>query len=95
MNQFDDLVARLRKASMSECTCNATCCCDCMCGGAMWRDRYSDDSADTIERLSTEVDRWKSLCERVMDYQLGSSDWQDIRIAYDLLLEDYNAQRSS
>lgn len=50
---------------------------------------------DEVERLYAEVDRWKSLCERVMDYKLGSSDWQDIRIAYEMALEDYNAQRSS
>jgi uncharacterized protein (DUF885 family) len=51
--------------------------------------------ADEIKRLRVEVDRWKSLCERAMAYQLGLSDWQDIRISYDTALGDYNAQRSS
>lgn len=48
-----------------------------------------------ITQLRVEVDRWKSLCERAMAYQLGLSDWQDIRISYDMALEDHNAQRSS
>lgn len=51
-------------------------------------------AADEIERLRTEVDRWKSLCERVLDYRLGSTDWQDIRVAYEIALSDYENRKN-
>lgn len=51
-----------------------------------------NESADEIDRLRAEVDVWKSLCERTISYQIGS-DWQDIRLTYEIALKDYHAQR--
>lgn len=53
-----------------------------------------ESAADEIERLRADVDRWKSLCERILDYRLGSTDWQDIRVAYEIALSDYENRKN-
>jgi hypothetical protein len=76
----DDIVTRLRKRHETE--------------GWIDDPNVEVDAADEIERLREDVDRWKSLCERVLDYKLGSSDWQDIRVAYEMALTDYENRKN-
>ena len=92
---MDDIVIRLRNEAIKE-TDDGICY---SCGGNFQTvTHYSgcvvltvSEAADEIERLRSDVDRWKSLCERILDYKLGSSDWQEIRVSYEMALEDYNA----
>lgn len=79
----DDIVTRLRNHAEDE----------AMLGNDWLRD-IMRDGADEIERLRADVDRWKSLCERILDYRLGSTDWQDIRVAYEIALSDYENRKN-
>ena len=90
----DDIVTRLRNSYGQGCTCFAHHSFECSCVGAQWVERYVDEAADEIEWLRAQAERWIVLCERAMAYQSGS-DWQDIRIAYEIALNDYKTGRIS